>query len=151
MTRSLLLAAILVLTCANLPASNPVNVRELLALQGTALFKAADQIAYDKARDLPPADLPAICQRLAAEGNNLANADDNRSVFTQVFKIACDKATGEELPQLIEIYAGFDANSFEKRYSLAGLAAAWIVHESEAVTAGPGLELPAPRSRFHRS
>ncbi|HEY3663914.1 MAG TPA: hypothetical protein VGL24_12250, partial [Chthoniobacterales bacterium] len=115
---------------------------DLIALKGKALYKAADDISYDRRKDFSAAELTTITERLAADKNQLTKEDDHRYAFGCFFTAACDCATGRELPRLITVYGGLEPASYEKRSLLGPLAGAWILHELEARTDWPVIELP---------
>ncbi len=115
---------------------------ELVSLKGKALYKAADDIAYDLGPKFTAAELATITEKLAAERAELAKDDDDKYAFDRFFTDACDKATGRELPRLIAIYCALEPGSYTKKSLLGPLAGAWILHELETRADWPAVELP---------
>ena len=130
-----------------LTAAENLSADDLLSLDGRALFQAADKADYSLTEKFSTTDLIRIADKLARERKNVSGKDDDW-VFTRFFEAACEKATPEEIDQLVDIYVRLEPGSFEKTYSLQALAAAWAARELAGLNSTtvnlPDLETPVP-------
>src|SRR5687768_4934148 len=114
------------LVAGRLSASNEFSAADILALEGPALLKAADDVAYSAAEKFSTAELIKITEKLARARKSFSDEGDEDQVLSQFFDTACEKATPEEIDQLVNIYVGLEPGSFEKTYSFPAVASAWI-------------------------
>ena len=136
--------AILVLAAAHIATSRTLAPKELLALEGSELCKAADGLEFEAEREFPTADLIAISQKLARLEKSPRTGDEPKVPFSRYFDAACAKADPGDLEKLVEIYVGLDPESFGKQFSFTPLAIRWIAHELTARPAWPQMGLPSP-------
>ncbi len=124
----LLAAAVPALQAADAPSAD-----ELLKLEGSALFKAADEISFSS--DYAVDELIAIAAKLGDGLKSLPRDDPahHRYAFDHFFEGACGKANDRQLDQLIQVYLRLDPTSFEKENVLPALAARWIHRELRSV------------------
>ena len=132
MRRLLVIGAVIALTAADCRSEKP-TVQEILALEGTALWEAADDLEKE---NLSSADLIKIVRRLVADPNKSRADSLDKFALSNCFQAACNKANAAELQELIEIYVSFDHESFEKQFDFPHLAARWIQEQLKTIDCG---------------
>lgn len=125
-----------------LVAADRFSAQDLLALEGEAFLKAADDIGYDLDSFSVP-DLTAIAEKLRTEAKGLPKDSKYRDSFSRFFKAACGRAKGDEVTRLVEVYAALEPGSFDKEFTFESIAAAWILREVDSRREWPKIELPA--------
>ena len=101
------------------------SAKDILSLQGKALFETAEQISDPGSKFSQP-DLMAITAKLVAEEPNLAKDDPGRPAVNQFFEAACQRATSDQVQRLCELFATLDPSRFMKSALVTPLAVARI-------------------------
>lgn len=104
------------------------SAKEILSLQGKALFETAWQIS-DPGSKFSQADLMAITAKLVAEEHNLAKDDRGRPAVNSFFEGACRHASPDQVQQLCELFARLDPIRFQMSSFVTPLAMARINQE----------------------
>lgn len=122
-------------------AADRFSAQDLLALEGEAFLKAADDIGYDL-DSFSVTELAAIAEKVRIATKDLPKNSKYRESLSRFFYAACAKTRGAELASLVEIYTALEPGSFDKNLTFHPLAVAWILHEIDSRRDWPTIELP---------
>jgi hypothetical protein len=119
-------------------ATDIPRAEELLALDGSALLERVSKTDWDE-KHLPynAAELIAISAKLAPTVKPILDSPIFEvHPFGMFFSMACDLASADQFPQVVEIYARLDVLSLEKMQLLSPLTASWLRSHLAAMPAG---------------
>jgi hypothetical protein len=104
------------------------SAKDILSLQGKALFETAWQIS-DPGSKFSQAELMAITAKLVAEERNLAKDDIGRPAVNSFFEAACRHASPDQVQRLCELFAQLDPIRFVKSSLVTPLAVGRITQD----------------------